>query len=147
MHLAELNIGRLVAPQNDPRVADFMNNLDLINGLGKKMPGFVWIMEGDQGAGNTDTAIDGDPLLIPNMTVWEDYASLKTYIFKTLHSKFMARKAEWFEKRPEKTFVMWWIAEGHIPTLDEALDRLKHRQVHGDTDHAFGWGYIKDDAS
>jgi len=26
MHLAELNVGRLVAPTDDPQVADFMNN-------------------------------------------------------------------------------------------------------------------------
>ena len=45
-HLAELNVGRLVAPTDDPRVKDFMDNLDLINGLGKRMPGFVWMMEG-----------------------------------------------------------------------------------------------------
>ena len=30
MHLAELNIGRLLAPTDDPRVADFMANLDRI---------------------------------------------------------------------------------------------------------------------
>ena len=48
-HLAELNIGRLIAPRADPRVADFMKNLDRINGLGKRMPGYVWMMEGDEG--------------------------------------------------------------------------------------------------
>ena len=48
-HLAELNIGRLIAPRADPLVADFMNNLDRINGLGKRMPGYVWMMEGDEG--------------------------------------------------------------------------------------------------
>ena len=45
MHLAELNIGRLLAPTDDARVADFMNNLDRINRLGKRMPGFVWMSE------------------------------------------------------------------------------------------------------
>lgn len=45
-HLAELNVGRLVAPNDDPRVAEFMDNLDRVNGLGKRMPGFVWMMEG-----------------------------------------------------------------------------------------------------
>ncbi len=39
-HLAELNIGRLLAPTDDPRVADFMNALDLINGMGKADAGF-----------------------------------------------------------------------------------------------------------
>ncbi|WP_323370651.1 DUF3291 domain-containing protein [Sulfitobacter sp. F26204] len=69
MHLAELNVGRLVAAQDDPRVADFMTNLNRINGLAKRMPGFQWIMEGESGGGNTDTAIDGDPLFIPNLSV------------------------------------------------------------------------------
>ena len=55
-HLAELNVGRLVAPTDDPRVAEFMNALDQVNGLGKRMPGFVWMMEGSgaPGTGNTE---------------------------------------------------------------------------------------------
>ena len=65
MHLAELNIGRLLAPTDDPRVAEFMDNLDRINGLGKRMPGFVWMSEGsgEPGRGNTENAVDGDCLL------------------------------------------------------------------------------------
>ena len=47
MHLAQLNVGRLVAPTSDPRVASFMANLDRINGLGARMPGFVWRMGSD----------------------------------------------------------------------------------------------------
>ena len=73
---SRLNNGRLVAPIDDPRVADFMNNLDWINGLGKRMPGVVWIMEGDAGACKTDAAIDGDTQFIPNLTVWEALAHL-----------------------------------------------------------------------
>lgn len=34
-HLAELNVGHLLAPTDDPRVADFMGALDRMNGLGK----------------------------------------------------------------------------------------------------------------
>ena len=66
MQLAELNVGRLIAPTDDPRVADFMNNLDRINGLGKRMPGFVWIMvgAGEPGTGNTEAKIDGDPRFV-----------------------------------------------------------------------------------
>ena len=33
MHLAELNIGRLRYPLDDPRIAEFADNLDRINGL------------------------------------------------------------------------------------------------------------------
>ena len=41
-------------------------------------------------------------------------------------------------------FVMWWVPAGHRPTLDEALARLKHLETQGDSDHAFGWTYLKD---
>ena len=145
MHLAELNIGRLVAPTDDPRVADFMNNLDRINGLGKRMPGFVWMMEGsgEPGTGNTEAKIEGDPQFVSNLTVWEDYNSLRTFVYQTLHKKFMDRKGEWFEALADQHFVMWWVPAGHHPTLEEALERLAHLQDNGDTDHAFGWSYIK----
>lgn len=144
MHLAELNVGRLVAPTDDPRVADFMNNLDRINGLGKRMPGFVWMMEGagEPGTGNTDVKLDGDPLFVANLTVWENYDSLKTFVYQTLHKKFMDRKAEWFEALADKHFVMWWVPAGHTPTIDEALARLDHLKQHGDSDHAFGWSHM-----
>ena len=144
MHLAELNVARLLAPTDDPRVAEFMANLDRINGLGKRMPGFVWMMEGSgaPGTGNTETKLGGDPQFVSNLTVWENLQSLETFVFQTLHSKFMHRKAEWFEVMARPHFVMWWIEEGHIPTLDEALERLDHLQQNGPSAHAFGWDWI-----
>ncbi len=143
MHLAELNVGRLVAPTDDPRVAEFMANLDRINGLGKRMPGFVWMMEGTAGAGNTEAAIDGDPQYVPNLTVWEDVQSLEKFVWGTLHRQFYERRAEWFDVLGEMHFVMWWVAQGHQPSLAEALERLAHRRAHGDTDHAFGWEHLR----
>ena len=67
LHLAELNIGRLVAPTDDPQVAEFMNNLDRINGLGKRMPGFVWMMEGSGEPGTGNTAVSYTHLTLPTI--------------------------------------------------------------------------------
>ena len=142
MHLAELNVGRLIAPTDDPRVAEFMANLDRINGLGKRMPGFVWIMEGTAGSGNTDSAINGDPQYVPNLTVWEDVASLERFVWGTIHKQFYERRAKWFEVLGEMHFVMWWVPAGHRPSLAEALDRLAYRRANGDSDHAFGWDHL-----
>lgn len=144
MHLAQLNVGRLVAPQGDPRVAEFMANLDRINGMGKRMPGFVWMMEGSgaPGVGNTDSAIGGDPQYVPNLTVWQDVASLQTFVWKTVHSKFFDRRREWFEDLGRLHFVMWWVPAGHRPSLDEALARLEMRRSQGDSAEAFGWDWI-----
>ncbi|WP_227270317.1 DUF3291 domain-containing protein [Roseobacter weihaiensis] len=145
-HLAELNVGRLAAPTDDPRVAEFMANLDRINGLGKRMPGFVWMMEGSgaPGTGNTENAIDGDPLYVSNLTVWESVEALEQFVWGTIHKQFYARRQEWFEVLGEMHFVMWWVPEGHEPTLDEALARLEHLRQNGDSDHAFGWSYLKE---
>ncbi len=145
MHLAELNIGRLLAPTDDPRVAEFMDNLDRINGLGKRMPGFVWMSEGsgEPGTGNTENAIDGDPEMVFNLTVWEDLPSLEKFVFKTLHAKFMDRKTEWFEVLKQQHFVMWWVEEGHRPTQDEALARLDDLRKNGPSERAFGWDHIR----
>ncbi len=145
-HLAELNVGRLVADVDDPRVTEFMENLDRINGLGKRMPGFVWMMEGsgEPGTGNTDSKIDGDPRYVSNLTVWESAHTLEKFVWGTIHKQFYERRQEWFEVLGAMHFVMWWVPEGHRPTLDEALARLEHLKSHGDSDHAFGWSWLKD---
>ncbi|RZW05438.1 MAG: DUF3291 domain-containing protein [Rhodobacteraceae bacterium] len=146
MHLAELNVGRLLAPTDDPRVAEFMANLDRINGLGKRMPGFVWMMEGsgEPGTGNTETKLEGDPQFVSNLTVWEDAPSLERFVWGTIHKQFYERRQEWFEVLGDMHFVMWWVSPGHQPTIDEAMERLAHRKVHGDSGQAFGWDYLSD---
>ena len=145
-HLAELNIGRLLAPTDDPRVAEFMANLDRVNGLGKRMPGFVWMMEGsgEPGTGNTENSIGDDPQFVANLTVWEDAPSLEKFVWGTIHKQFYERRQEWFEVLGEMHFAMWWVPEGYQPFLEEALERLEHRKTHGDSDHAFGWDHLKD---
>jgi hypothetical protein len=144
-HIAELNIGRLVAETDDPRVAEFMAALDTVNGLGKRMPGFVWMMEGSgaPGTGNTETKLEGDPRFVSNLTVWEDVDSLGRFVFETVHARFYARRADWFEVLGAQHFVMWWVPAGHRPTLDEAMQRLAMRERDGDSDRAFGWSWLE----
>ncbi len=143
-HLAELNVGRLLAPTDDPRVADFMGALDRINGLGKRMPGFVWMMEGsgEPGTGNTEAKIGGDAQYVSNLTVWESVATLEEFVWNTVHRAFYERRAEWFEVLGKMHFVMWWVPVGHQPTLDEGLERLELLRANGDSDAAFGWSYL-----
>jgi hypothetical protein len=78
-----------------------------------------------------------------NMSVWETVEQLETYVWKTVHQRFYNRKAEWFEKMSRHYFVMWFVEEGHIPTLDEAKERLAHLEAHGNSDHAFGWDHLE----
>jgi hypothetical protein len=146
MHLAELNVGRLLASTDDPRVAEFMEALDRVNGLGTRMPGFVWMMKGSgaPNSGNTETKIGGDPQFVSNLTVWESVETLEHFVFNTVHRNFYERRAEWFEVLGAMHFVMWWVPEGHRPTLEEALEKLALREAVGDSDAAFGWAWLKE---
>ncbi len=145
MQLAELNIGRLRAPTDDPMVAEFMQNLDRINGMAKRMPGFVWMMEGsgEPGQGNTENCLDGDPQFVANLSVWETAEQLETFVFDTLHVRFMARRTEWFSVLERMHFVMWWVPDGHHPSLDQAMEKLSYREANGDSPEAFGWDWMK----
>ncbi len=142
MHLAELNIGRLAQPIDHPDIADFVNNLDRINGLAERMPGFVWRLKDESGNATSVQAFE-DPLVIPNLSVWESAEQLERFVWGTIHRKFYERRDEWFQMMTEHHFVMWWVEEGHLPDLEEAKARLKHLQDHGPSDHAFGWAELR----
>jgi hypothetical protein len=137
-HLAELNIGRLRYPADDPRVADFMNNLDLVNALAERTSGFVWRLKDDSGNATNIRPYD-DPQMIVNLSVWESVEALERFVWQTVHKRFYGRRPEWFDKMDKPHFVIWWVRPGHRPTVDEAKARLEHLTVHGPSDHAFGW--------
>jgi hypothetical protein len=140
MHLAELNIGVLKAPVGDPLVDDFVRNLDRINALAERSPGFVWRLRDE--AGNATAIPTPWPDAIANMSVWETPEQLEHFVWNTVHKKFYNRKAEWFKAMKSQHFVMWRVPEGHRPTLCEAKERLDHLDAHGNSDYAFGWSHL-----
>ena len=86
----------------------------------------------------------GDPQFVSNLTVWESVETLENFVWNTVHRAFYERRQEWFEVLGKMHFVMWWVPAGHCPTLDEALARLDHLNALGDSDHAFGWAWLRD---
>ena len=75
-HLAQLNIGRFRYPTDDPRMADFMNNLDLVNGLAERSKGFVWRLKDESNNATSFRPFD-DPNMAVNLTVWESVEALE----------------------------------------------------------------------
>jgi hypothetical protein len=141
MHLAELNIGKFKYPTTDPRMAGFMDNLDRVNALAERSPGFVWRLKGDNNNA-TDFRV-GDDYAV-NMSVWETPDALENYVFKTVHVQFYKKRQEWFNLMEKPHMVFWWVEEGHQPTLQEAMDRLEHYEKNGASDQAFGWAEVID---
>lgn len=136
MHLAQLNIATAKYALEQPEIADFVNNLDKVNELAENSDGFVWRLK-DETGNATEIAATDDPNLLVNMSVWTDPEALKNFMFRTIHRDFMRRKKEWFHPEAMDTYVLWWIEEGHQPSVEEAMARLEHLREHGDTPYAF----------
>jgi hypothetical protein len=135
-HLAQINIGRLVAPVDDPRVADFVARLEPVNRLADAAPGFVWRLQSATGNA-TGVAYSNDPQVIVNMSVWESIEALRHFTYGLHHMQVLRHRAEWFHKMDQSPYCLWWIAAGHLPTVAEGKQRLEHYQTHGATPYAF----------
>jgi hypothetical protein len=88
-HLAQINIGRLIAPIDDPKIAEFVGQLEPVNALADKAPGFVWRLQSESGNA-TDIAYNDDPFVIVNMSVWESLEALRDFAYRSDHIKRFA---------------------------------------------------------
>ncbi|MEU6114619.1 DUF3291 domain-containing protein [Streptomyces sp. NPDC047117] len=134
--LAQVNIARLKAPLDSPELKAFVDGLDPVNALAEAADGFLWRLK-SEGGDATDISIFGDEWLIVNMSVWRDVPALTAFMYTGLHREFLARRREWFEKVDEAMTALWWVTEGHEPTVAEAEERLLHLREHGPTPHSF----------
>lgn len=137
-HIAQLNVGRAVAPLDAPQLADFMAWLDAINAIADRSPGFVWRLQGDNG-NNTGLKVSDDPLFIVNMSVWASIEDLHAFTYRSDHRSVFARRYDWFERADGPNMVLWWVPAGTIPTVDDALARLRRLAERGPTPEAFGF--------
>ncbi len=135
-HLAQVNVGRLIAAMPDPRVAPFFEALDHVNALADVSPGFVWRLQ-DESGNATSISYSPDPLLAINMSVWIDAESLFDFVYRSAHTPEMARRREYFERYDGAYQALWWIPAGTTPTVNDALSRLWMLDRFGPTTKAF----------
>jgi hypothetical protein len=134
--LAQLNVARMTAPLTDPVMADFVANLDPINALAERSPGFVWRFQTDAGDATAVRPYDDDRVIV-NFSVWKDAASLRDFVYRGDHAAVMKRRREWFERLEDFYLVLWWVPAGHRPSVQEAIARLEHLKQHGISREAF----------
>jgi hypothetical protein len=135
-HLAQLNIAVPVGPKEDPRMAGFYAELDRINELADGWPGFVWRLVDDSGADATSLRPFGGDIMV-NLSVWESLEALREFTFRSGHLDILRRRREWFRPLGDAYAVAWWVPAGHIPTVEEAGERLDLLRRKGPTPEAF----------
>lgn len=135
--LAQLNIATMTEPLESPGMADFVANLDPINALAESAPGFVWRLQTEAGDATAVRPM-GDDVLV-NMSVWRDLASLNQYVYGSAHVDILRRRKEWFARMKSAYVVLWWVRQGHRPTVEEAIAKLDCLRQAGPTEAAFSF--------
>ena len=135
-HLAQVNIARAKAPLDSPIMQGFVDQLDHINRLAEASHGFVWRLQTEEGDATALKVFD-DELIIVNVSVWDSFESLKNYVYTGDHLSVLKDKKHWFEQASAPTLALWWIAAGHLPTIEEAKRALATLTTQGSCAEAF----------
>jgi hypothetical protein len=135
-HLAQVNVGRPVAPLTDPALEGFVAALEPVNALADAAPGFVWRLQTEDGDATAIRVFDDDALIV-NMSVWETLPAFSDFVFRTMHVEVMRMRRRWFEPMREAITALWWVPAGHRPTVAEAEARLVALRTHGPGPDAF----------
>jgi hypothetical protein len=134
--LAQANIARMRAPLADPVMEGFRSQLERINALADRSPGFVWRLQTDEGDATAVRAYDDERVLF-NMSVWESLEALHAYVYRSDHVGPLRGRRAWFEPLSVPSLVLWWIPASHTPTVAEAREKLERLRELGPTAGAF----------
>jgi heme-degrading monooxygenase HmoA len=140
-NLAQLNIAKMIYDPDGPEMQDFNDALDPVNALGEASRGFVWRLKSDEESPQDDLVFN-DPSWIVNLTVWKDLDALMAFVRSDLHLSIMKRRREWFLSVNKATMVLWWVPEGHIPSVAEAQQKLETLRRDGPAPGAFGFSAV-----
>ncbi|GAA0580646.1 DUF3291 domain-containing protein [Actinomadura livida] len=135
-HLAQFNVATLRFPLGDPRMAEFVAQLEPVNALADAAPGFVWRLTEEGEPDATGMRPAGDDVII-NYSVWESAEALWDFVYRSPHLETMRRRREWFGRHADAHLVLWWVPAGRTPTVGEALERLALLRDRGPSPRAF----------
>jgi hypothetical protein len=131
--LAQLNVAAMRAPMDDPSMAGFTMAFDRIARLAERSPDFVWRLP----SGHLVIPREDGSEEIANLSVWQSYRSMHTFVYRGPHGRLLLRRYTWFRPTRQPSTALWWVPAGTRPTLEQALVRLRHLRAHGPSPRAF----------
>ncbi len=134
--LAQANIARMLGALEDPVMAGFVERLEPLNALADSSPGFVWRLQDEAGDATAIRVFDDERILF-NLSVWESIEALEAYAYSSAHVEAVRARASWFENRDRPNLVLWWVAAGVLPTVEDARSRFDLLWAQGPTPEAF----------
>lgn len=136
----------LRAPIGDPTVQGFFDRLADTFGAADGYEGFV-----DRSRRDPVTLRHswGDPVhprffdpahhagVVFTLSLWRSLESVSAFAYHGVHGEALRRRLDWFVEPQWPSYVVWWVADAHVPDWHEASLRLEQLHDHGPTPQAF----------
>lgn len=71
------------------------------------------------------------------LSLWANLESVFAYAYLSDHAEALRLRREWFVKPAWPSYVIWWVADSHEPSWQEAVERHQRLHTQGPTPHAF----------
>lgn len=142
MRLAQLNVAVMREPLDSERMATFVARLAAVNAAAEAAEGFVWRLKDEDGPGATSFRMLDDDMLIVNLSVWVDLASLRAFVLgHPGHREALQARRTWFERAQEPMTACWYVPDDRLPTLEEAETALCRLRTEGPSEDLFPFTY------
>ena len=72
-----------------------------------------------------------------NVSVWRSIQDLEAYFYRSSHVEDVRARGDWFVRMAKPGLVLWWLADGDLPNVEDARRRFGLLWNEGPTLEAF----------
>ena len=141
--LAHSNFAWMHGKIDDPIMSGLASRIEEINRLAEESRGFIWrIPDSETSLAHLEIFREDFPGFDPerffyNMSVWESLEDLRNFTLFSAHAELIHQRRQWLDSMAGANVALWWIPEGHRPTIAASVERLRHVRKFGPTPYAF----------
>ena len=146
--IAFMTFGLLYEARTHSRSKGFIDRMPAVYEAAERSEGFI-----GRPHRNSDTVLPGwtelvcpsflpgelHPNIARTLTLWRSLESVFAFAYAGLHGEALALRAEWFRKPEFPSYVIWWVADNHVPTFIESTARLEQLYAKGPERDAFNF--------
>ena len=142
MHIAQFNAAQVNFPLDHHSMHEFVDNLGRVNDIARSWPGFIWKLQDETGH-SANIRTQENPGMAINLSVWESLEKLNDFLAKSDHHYYYRNRRNWFKTPGQAHSVLWYMPVGHLPSLEDAWDRLEMLRQNGPSHEAFTFAQAK----
>lgn len=129
--LAQANQATMLAPLDNPIMADFVSQLDEIDLLAANSRGFIAQPE----VADDESFVPKDVLV--NVSLWDTVEHLEAFTFAGRHLEMLAQREKWFRPNELPAYVLFWNPKNEVLSMRVIFERFDMLKAKGSNPLAF----------